>query len=147
MRLLIATLLYLGLANPIFAQAEEASLFSIRSGETLPLKSITWTSAGACTSMLVSVDSIDVLEEVPGITLTFAPKPIHVAWKGCPGGETVDGGHVMASADKVTHKTEGDLTYRVQIQSKTGPAQMTYRAHVIIFPAASQKSTNAARTP
>jgi hypothetical protein len=139
MRILIATLFYFGLAHPIIAQ-QDTTLFSIRAGETLPLKPITWSSSSSCLDMLSKVDSVDVLEAVSGVSLKFEPRSIHVPfWKGCPEGGDLSGGYVMITAGSVTHKTEGDITYRVLFQSLSGPSQMTYRNHVVIFPAAATR--------
>ena len=41
----------------------------------------------------------------------------------------------MVTAGKVTSRTEGLLTYRFRMTSRSGPAQTTYRARVILFPA------------
>lgn len=136
MRLLIATLLYLALASPVFAQADNP-LVSIRSGETLAIKSISWLSAGACTVLFQKIDSVDVMEPIEGITLKSSePSRFFQSWKGCPEGLTVEGVHIMMTAAQVSQKIEGNLTYRVSMETTGGPAQVTYRIHVIIYPTA-----------
>ena len=135
MRLFSAALLVLVASTTVQAQAPETvPLFSIRSRQPT-LKPVTSINTATCAPMLVSIDGVDVMEGPPGITLQIRPQKVPLSSASCAPGAEQDGGMVMVTAGKVAIRTEGLLTYRIRMTSPSGPAQTTYRARVILFPA------------
>jgi hypothetical protein len=114
-------------------------LFSIRSGENIPLRNISWVTTATCASLLVSVEGIDVLEGPPGLSLRFEPGKVRGTLEACTGKNDVDGGTIIATATEITEKTEAVLTYRVRLITKSGPTQLTYRNQVLLFPSNNSK--------
>jgi len=110
-------------------------LFSIKSGETLLLRSLT-TVTPNCEPLFESFDSIDVIEGPPELSLKFEPGRVktYTTSHTCP--EAVPGGRIMVTAKSVDERREAMLVFRVSYQTKTGPWQQTIRFRMLMFPAA-----------
>src|SRR5262249_48380276 len=134
MRLLAGLLLSLMVVAPTVSHgqgspSEALPLFSIRDGESLPLRSVTSVTP-ACASAFISVEGIHVLEGPPGLSLTFEPGKVRTAQ--CK--NELDGGIVFAAAKNVTEKWDAPLTFRVRMVTQYGPTQLTYRIRILLFP-------------
>ena len=110
------------------------TLFSIKSGETLLLRSIT-TVTPNCEPLFVSFDSIDVIEGPPELSVKGEPDKVMTqsASHICP--NAVPGVKVMVTAKGVDERKEAMLVFRVSYQTRSGPWQQTARFRMLMFPA------------
>jgi hypothetical protein len=117
-------------------------LFSLKSGETLPIRVIFYVTP-ACESLFLAFEGIDILEGPPELSLRFEPGKIYAVTtaRSCP--TLVDGGTLMATAKPITERIDTPLTFRVRIATQQGPVPFTMRYRVLIFPPG--ESTTAAK--
>jgi hypothetical protein len=143
MRVISALAIACAVALPARAQLQQQiaapTLFSIRGGETLRLRTLGWITS-ECVSTFSSLEGIDVLEGPPEVTLKFEPGQVNLvttAGKVCP--KPLPGGNIMITASKdITEQKEADLTLRVRIKTKQmSGATATSRYHLLLFPAPS----------
>jgi hypothetical protein len=70
----------IAIATSAFAQQQQAipapTIFSIKAGETLWLRSFTWVTLD-CVSTFIGLDGIDILDGPPEITLNFEPGQVN----------------------------------------------------------------------
>jgi hypothetical protein len=125
----IAASIFVGMGN---AQ-DEVPLFSIKSGETLPLRIVSFVTA-TCDLLYLGFEGIDVMEGPQELSLKFEQGTVHTytTTRDCP--KLVNGGTVMATAKDVTERKERLLTFRVRIKTKQGPVARTWRYRVLLFP-------------
>jgi hypothetical protein len=118
-------------------------LFSIKSGETLLLRTVTSITAN-CEPLFVSFDSIDVIEGPPELSFKFEPGNVktYTTSHVCP--DAVPGGKVMVTANGVDERKEAMLVFRVRYQTKNGPWQQTGRYRIFMFPASQEPRSNTA---
>ena len=125
------------LASAAVGSAQDAPtaipIFSIKSGETLLLRTITSVTPN-CEPLFESFDSIDVIEGPPDISLKFEPGKIktYTTSRTCP--DAVPGGKVMVTASDVAERKEAMLIFRVSYKTRSGPWQQTIRFRMLIFP-------------
>jgi dienelactone hydrolase len=122
------------------AKAQDHSslqLFSIKSGETLPIRVVTLVTA-TCDPLFLDFEGIDVLEGPPELSLQFEPGMVHTftTTHECP--KPVNGGTVVGTAKEVTGRKEALLAFRVRMKTKQGPKQLTARYRVLLFPSGEQ---------
>jgi hypothetical protein len=73
-------------ATAATGQDTAVTSFSIRDGETLPLKKITWVTT-PCKPVFQKLDGVDVMEDAPELSFTFQPDTVAhatIAGKDCP---------------------------------------------------------------
>jgi hypothetical protein len=112
---------------------DEVPLFSIKSGETLPLRVVSIVTA-TCDPLFLGFEGIDVMEGPQELLLKFEPGMVrtYATTRDCP--KPVNGGTVMATAKDVTARKEGLLTFRVRMKTKQGPLARTWRFRVLLYP-------------
>jgi hypothetical protein len=139
MRLISALAIACAIVCPAttFAQEQQQipapTVFSLRSGETLPLRFHT-SVTNDCSLLFQSAEKIDVLEGPPEINLDFKPGPgeVHITSSGkiCP--KQVKGIWISISAKDVTEPKEAKLTFRVHFTARNRPWTWTYRYHLLL---------------
>jgi hypothetical protein len=129
------------IATSAFAQQQIPApiLFSIRAGETLPLRLFA-SVTNDCLSTFTGFDGIDILDGPPEITLKFEPGKVvvhTVAGRVC---KPVSGGTIMiAAARDIGEQQEADLTFRVRYRTKhSNSSTWTARYHLLMFPTAGE---------
>jgi hypothetical protein len=115
-------------------------LFSIRSGETLPLRTFTWFRLTTCEPLFLDFEKFDVLEGPPELSLQFEPGKVHAstATRDCP--NPIKGGTILLTAKDIAEKKEAIFTFRVHLRTKEGPRQSTLRYNVLLFPSSEPPS-------
>jgi hypothetical protein len=122
-------------ATAAIGQEAQVVSFSIRDGETLPLKKITLLTTN-CKPVFQKLDSVDVMEDAPELSFTFKPDMVAhptIHGKDCP--NAAPGALVSVTAKGITETRDAVLTLRANIDSSTGPALYTWRVHFFLFPA------------
>src|SRR5262249_56259031 len=99
---------FVGMAG-VHAQEDEPSRISLKSGETVELRSVYFIRN--CRSILTENPIIEVLEGPEELTLTIKPGTVIPRSKNCS--NPVAGGTVVARASEVKAPKESRLTYRV----------------------------------
>lgn len=131
------------IAVPAKAQRQQQQIaapvvFSIKSGETLPLRYFA-TVNNDCASQLGNFDSIDILDGPSEVSLKYEPGQVAVTLisgpnegKVCKG---VSGGTIMITAGDISEKKTADLEFRLRYKNKHGqPFTSTYSYQVRMFP-------------
>jgi len=145
MRVISTLAAALAIATPAFAQQQQQipapTLFSIRGGETLPLRAFASVTPD-CVSTFAHVDGIDILDGPPEITMKFELGQVSVnsvAGKACT---SVAGGTIVITAAKdFKEQQEADLTFRVRYKTKhSNSSTWTGRYHLLMYPASEQAS-------
>jgi hypothetical protein len=103
---------------------------SLKSGESVDLDSVYWVDG--CTSLLVTVVGVDLLEGPPGITLSVRREDVLPHRPGCT--NKVNGGVVVASVKDVLAPAHGTLRYRVRYNTQGGARQSTHTAQIGLYP-------------
>ena len=109
---------------------EEAPRISLKSGETVELRNVSFTRN--CRSILKETPVIEVLEGPEELTLTI--KPAMVVPSGDKCSNPVAGGTVVATAKDVKAPKESKLTYRVKYNTLDGDRQVARVYLVSIVP-------------
>ena len=127
---------------PALTQIPAPTLFSIRGGETLPLRLFANVTPD-CLSMFTGFDGIGIMDGPPEITLKFEPGQVVVntlAGRVC---KPVRGGTIMITAVKnIDEQKEANLTFRVRYRTKQSNSNTwTSRYHLLMFPAANEPAT------
>jgi hypothetical protein len=103
---------------------------SIKSGESVDLGSVYWVEG--CTSLLVNVVGVDLLEGPPGVTLSVRREDVLPERPGCT--KKVNGGVVVASVKDVAIPVHGVLRYRVRYTMSDGTNQSTHTRQIGPYP-------------
>jgi hypothetical protein len=109
---------------------EELPRFSLKSGETVELRNVSFTRN--CRSILKETPVIEVLEGPEELTLTIKPATVVLRSDNCS--NPVAGGIVVASAKNVKAPKESRLTYRVKYKTLEGDRQIARVYLVSLFP-------------
>ena len=126
-RVLLAACLLVGagLLGSIEAQAQSRNLHS---GGSVDLGSVYWIDNDSCKSRLKSVESVEVIEGPPGVTLRLRNEPVLPIQHQCKA--AVPGAMVVLTAGQV---------------AKTGSYRIKYRVHYIMFDTGRTTSDHTAR--
>jgi hypothetical protein len=141
-RVISALVIACSIAIPAHGQQQQQiaapTLYSIRGGETLMLRLFGVMTAD-CVSTFTAFDGIDILDGPPEIALNFEPGQVNLITAAGRVCNPVSGGTIMISAAKdISEQKEANLTFRVRYKTKQFNAgALTYRYHVLLFPAAS----------
>lgn len=103
---------------------------SIKSGESVDLGPVYWVQG--CTSLLVNVVGVDLLEGPPGITLSVRREDVLPERPGCT--KKVNGGVIVASVKDVAAPAHGVLRYRVRYTMSDGRNQSTHTRQIGLYP-------------
>ena len=109
---------------------EELPRISLKSGETVELRNISFTRN--CRSILKETPVIEVLEGPEELTLTIKPATVVLRSDKCS--NSVEGGIVVATAKDVKASKESRLTYRVKYKTLEGDRQVARVYLVSLFP-------------
>jgi len=109
---------------------EELSRISLKSGETIELRNVSFTRN--CRSILRETPVIEVLEGPEELTLTIKPATVVLRSDKCS--NPVAGGIVVATAKDVKAPKESRLTYRVKYKTLDGDRQIARAYLVSLFP-------------
>src|SRR5262245_10818384 len=109
---------------------EELPRFSLKSGETVELRNVSFTRN--CQSILKETPVIEVLEGPEELTLTIKPTTVVLRNDNCS--NPVAGGIVVATAKDVKAPKESRLTYRVKYKTLEGNRQIARVYLVSLFP-------------
>ena len=109
---------------------EEPPRISLKSGETVELRNISFTRN--CRSILKETPVIEVLEGPEELTLTIKPASVVLRSDNCS--NPVQGGIVVATARDVKAPKESRLTYRVKYKTLEGDRQVARVYLVSLFP-------------
>jgi hypothetical protein len=112
------------------AQEEEVPRISLKSGETIELRNVSFTRN--CRSILKETPVIEVLEGPEELTLAIKPAMVVLRSNNCS--NQVAGGIVMATAKDVKAPKEARLTYRVKYKTLEGDRQIARVYLVSLFP-------------
>ena len=112
------------------AQEEEVPRISLKSGETIELRNVSFTRN--CRSILKETPVIEVLEGPEELTLTIKPATVVLRSNNCS--NPVAGGIVLATAKDVKAPKEAKLTYRVKYKTLEGDRQIARVYLVSLFP-------------
>jgi hypothetical protein len=135
----------LAIAAPATAQQlAPPQTFSIKGGETLYLSPVGSTT-NDCASAFASLESLDILEGPPEITLKFEPMPPGTVMIYSLGGKVCkgqDGGKLMITAKPITEKKTASFTVRVnyRIKHTSAPHYFTLRYNLLMFPGGEEAS-------
>lgn len=110
-----------------FVSAQEVAL---RSGESVDLGSVYW--AEGCTSTLITLVGVDVLEGPPGVKLSLRKEDVQPRQQNCP--TKIQGGVVVASVKDVPTPTAGVLKYRVRYKTTNGSRQSEHSVQMSLQP-------------
>lgn len=103
---------------------------SLKAGESVDLIPVYWVEG--CTSLLVTVVGVDVLEGPPGVTLTIRREDVVPNRQGCS--NKVNGGVVVASVKDVPAAIRSTLRYRVRYKTQNGANQSTHTVQIGLYP-------------
>lgn len=123
----IATFLGTTVGN---AQEEEVPRISLKSGETIELRNVSFIRN--CRSILKETPVVEVLEGPEELTLTIKPAMVVRRSDNCS--NPVAGGIVLATAKDVKAPKEARLTYRVKYKTLEGDRQIARVYMVSLFP-------------
>jgi hypothetical protein len=112
------------------AAQEELPRISLKSGETVELRNVSFTRN--CRSILKETPVIEVLEGPEELTLTIKPATVVLRSDNCS--NPVAGGTVVATAKDVKAPKEAKLTYRVKYKTLEGDRQIARVYLVSLFP-------------
>ena len=112
------------------AAQEELPRISLKSGETVELRNVSFTRN--CRSILKETPVIEVLEGPEELTLTIKPATVVLRSDNCS--NPVAGGIVVATAKDVKAPKEAKLTYRVKYKTLEGERQIARVYLVSLFP-------------
>ena len=112
------------------AAQEELPRISLKSGETVELRNVSFTRN--CRSILKETPVIEVLEGPEELTLTIKPATVVLRSDNCS--NPVAGGIVVATAKDVKAPKEAKLTYRVKYKTLEGDRQIARVYLVSLFP-------------
>ena len=104
--------------------------FSLKSGESADLDPVYWVEG--CSSTLITVVGVDLLEGPSGITLSVRREDVLPRRQGCT--NKVNGGVVVASVKDVSAPVHGTLKYRVRYKTQSGSNQSTHTAQFALYP-------------
>lgn len=90
----------------------------LQAGQSVDLGAVYW--AEGCTSNLLTIVGIDMLDGPPGLKLSVRKEDVVPATPGCA---KVPGGVVVATIDSVTRAEVVSIKYRVRYRSLNGPRQ------------------------
>ena len=126
-----------GVVAPASAQNDTVA---VRSGERADVRTVYWVDA-SCSSRLVRFRGIDVLQGVPGVTLSIREEKVFASRWHCP--EKVPGGTVVLSASEVASKASGTLEFRVLYDTQDGPRQSYHKIDVVLYPSVTTPTPSA----
>jgi hypothetical protein len=106
-----------------------------KSGESIDLFPV--YGVANCRSMLTAKPEVEVLQDVPGITLSVREDEVKPVKFNCP--NKVKGGVVVVTVGQVEKPLEGEVVFRVLFQGKQGKHQAGHKLKVSIFPAPAPK--------
>jgi hypothetical protein len=112
------------------AAQEELPRISLKSGETVELRNVSFTRNRR--SILKETPVIEVLEGPEELTLTIKPATVVLRSDNCS--NPVAGGIVVATAKDVKAPKEAKLTYRVKYKTLEGDRQIARVYLVSLFP-------------
>ena len=112
------------------AAQEELPRISLKSGETVELRNVSFTRN--CRSILKETPVVEVLEGPEELTLTIKPATVVLRSDNCS--NPVAGGIVVATAKDVKAPKEAKLTYRVKYKTLEGDRQIARVYLVSLFP-------------
>jgi hypothetical protein len=109
----------------------KVSDIALKSGESAEMGKIYWiVRGGTCKSTLEKIESIEILEGPPELTVTVREEM--VLPNECT--KKVPGGMVVLSAKDVKAPVHGKLVYRVKYKTKDGDRQSSYIYNVALYP-------------
>jgi hypothetical protein len=114
-------------AWPAMVRAQEISL---KNNESAEINTVYWISK--CKSILKSFAGVDILEGLPGITLTIKEELVYARRQNCP--NKVPGGKVIATARDTNAAVSGIVKYRVRYNTLDGDRQSAYSVVISLFP-------------
>jgi hypothetical protein len=115
--------------NSALAQAKHVGI-SVKSGETIDLGHVYWTSN--CRSILKSTPVAEIMEGPPEITVSVKDAKVIPRTAGCT--KEVNGGALSLTAKEITSRKEVSLVIRVKYSTKDGERQNTRFYDVALFP-------------
>ena len=124
-RTLLGLLAALPVIVPVLAGAEPAVLAA---GQSVDLGVVFW--ADGCTSTLLTIVGVDVLEAPAGVELSIRKEDV-LARPGCT---KIPGGVVVASVKSVSAPLTGTVRYRVRYRTLNGPRQSEHSAQLSLQP-------------
>jgi hypothetical protein len=113
-------------------------VFSIKSGETLPLRYFGIVN-NDCVSQLGNFDSLDILDGPSEISLKYEPGPVTLTLSGgvnegkvC---KDVSGGTIIITVGDISERKTADLEIRLRYKNKYGqPLTTAYSYQLRMFP-------------
>lgn len=108
------------------AQAQDKVL---KAGASVDLGNAFW--ANGCTSMLVTVVGVDLLDGPSGVQLSLRNEDVYPRQQNCP---KVAGAVVVASVKDVAAPTTGTVRYRVRYKTLDGLRQSEHSVPVSLEP-------------
>lgn len=132
MKVLIALVGVLSLLAGFGGQAEAQQTYSLKNGESVELHSVFWIN-NSCQSRLLKLLGIDMLDGPPGLTLSLREGSVAPSARyNCS--NKVPGAMVVLTANGVTAKYQGTISYRVRYSTQDGNTQSSHTAKVQVFP-------------
>jgi len=131
----------LGLSSGSWADAQSGDAVGVRSGESIDLNAVYWISN--CQSLLKRFRGVEILQGLPGLTLTIREEPVYARRQNCR--DKVRGGTVVLTATGVDAKESGTLEYRVLYDTEDGPRESLHTRKIVVYPA--QPAPSASPSP